>query len=494
MVVPDALHCCAGFHLAEACQHMQQATHAPKAESKAEPGADPTGAHQWPGPAPLQAEREQPVSAGLPGAGAVKAEEEPAAQGCVQPAPLLGPVQHKRRKTEPQRQLAATLGALGCKLAAEESLPSGQAAAASQGAQPQVPGCPAPVQAGRLRREQQLLGWDHARPSPSKGAAWVSVGPPEVPISLAAGRGGSLTQHLAAEGAELRRACSLEPWPQLKPARLPAEGAPPAPVRQSTRGQVLVGKPVPKQGAPLPGIKAELGPPGATGVAAARPCTVGKHRAPAAGRQEAAKCRSGRRRRPAAAAAAAADAAAAPNGKLVSSEGKLLPVAGPSKAGPAAGRKRARVVRFADEAGGNACHSSESGQPQLYDSASPNAGQQPVEAPFPEQANALVSAESCSTATAGPGSWWGKVTETEPHLLRLGTVQLPKGKRTSLQRRATDRAMKEKAIKALQKQPPKPALRAGSGERHRSPAELGLASIWLLVHFLDHAEATPPPW
>ena len=456
MIVPDAMHCCAGFHLSEACQRMQQATHPPKAE----PGADPSGAHQWPGPAPLQAEPEQPATAGLPDADAVKAEGESAAQACVQQAPLEGPVQHKRRKTEPRRQLAARLGAVGCKPAAEESLPSGQAAAASQGAQPQAPGRPASVQAGRLRLEQQPPAWDHARPCPSKGAAWVSVGPAEVPISLAAWGGGSLTQHLAAEGAELRRACSFEPWPQLKPARLPADAAAPAQVNKSKRGQVLVGKPVPKQEAPLPAVKVEPGPTGATGMAAAGQCIVGKHQAPAAGTQEAVKCRSGKRKQPATA------AAAAPDGKPASSDGKLLPLAGPSKAGPAAGCKRARVVRFADEAGSSACTHPEPGRRQLDDSASPDTGQQPVEALFAEQA-ALVPAESCGTAMAGPGSWWGKVMGTEPDFYCLGTVRLPKGKKTSLQRRAADRAMKEKATKALQIQPPKPALRAGPGERHR---------------------------
>ena len=436
---------------------MQQATHSPKAA----PGTDLTGAHQWPGPAPLKAEPGQPALTGLPGTDAVKAEEEPTPPGCVQQAPLEGPVQHKRRKTEPRRQRAARLGAGGCKPAPEESLPGGQVAAASQGAQPQVPGGPAPVQAGRLRQRQHLLTGDYARPCPSKGAAWVSVGPAEVPISLGAGKGGSLTQHLAAEGAELRRACSLEPWPQLKPSRPPAGAAAPARVRQSAPPQVLVGKPVPKPEAPLPAVQGELGPTGATGVATAGQCTLGGHRAPAAGQQEAAKRRIGERRRPATAAAAASD------GKLAGSGGRPLPTAGPSVAGPATGRKRARVVRFADEAGGSACAPSEPGQQQLNDSASPNAGQQLVEAPVPVPADALVPAEGCGTAVAGPGSWWHKVMETAPGFSRLGTVQLPQGKRTSLQRRAADRALKEKATRARQLQPPKSALGAGLGERQR---------------------------
>ena len=474
MIVPDPLQCCAGFHLAEACQRMQQAAHPPKAE----PCVDLTGAHQWPWPAPLKAEPGQPASTGLPGDDAVKAEDEPAAQGCAQPAPLEGPRQHKRRKTEPRRRLAARLGAVGCKPAPEVSLPGGQAAAASQGAQPQAPGGPAPVQAGRLRQKQHLLSSDHARLCPSKGAAWVSVGPAQVPTSLAAGAGGSLTQHLAAEGAELRRACSLEPWTQLKPARLPADAAAPAQVRQSMRGQVLVGKPVPKQEASLPAAKAELGSTGATGVAAAGQCSVGKHEAPAARQQEAVKCRSGKRRRPATA------AAAAPDCKLASSGGRLLPIAGPSEAGPASGRKRAKVVRFADEAGSGACTPSEPGRRQLDDSASPNTGQQLVEAPLPEQADALVLAEGCGTAMAGPGSWWDKVTDTAPDFVRLGTVQLPKGKRTSLQRRAADRALKEKATRARQQQPPKPALRAGPGERHRCRPLPCL--LLVLVHILTY--------
>lgn len=456
MILPDALHCCAGFHLAEACQRMQQATHPPKAE----PGADLTGAHQWPGPAPLQAEPEQPALAGLPGADAVKAEDEPTAQGYVQEAPLQRPVQHKCRKTEPRRQLAVRLGAVGCKPAAEESPPGGEAAAAPQGAQPQAPGSNVPVRAGRLRRQQQLPGWDHAQPCLSKGAAWVSVGPALVPISLAAGAGGSLTQRLAAEGAELRRACSLEPWLQLEPARLPAAAAAPAQVRQSVQGQVLVGKPVLKQEAPLPAVKAEQGQTGATGRAAAGQCTVGKHRAPAAEKQEAVKCRSGKRKQPAAA------AAAAPDSKPASSGGKLLRSAGPSEARPATERKPARVVRFADEAGSSACTPSEPERRQLDDIASPHTGQQLVE-PLAEQATTLVPAEGCGTAITEPGSWWGKVTGTAPDFLRLGTVQLPKGKRTSLQRRAADHAMKEKAKRALQQQLPKPALKAGPGERHR---------------------------